>query len=48
MPTGIEAKGVAGGQLESIGQPVVKVSNNAVNNRALVPGDVITYSSRYS
>jgi hypothetical protein len=39
----IEAKGTKAGQLESIGQPVVKVAVNAVNNQAFVAGDVLCY-----
>jgi len=39
----IAAKGTKAGQLESIGQPVVKVAVNAVNNAAFIPGDVLCY-----
>jgi hypothetical protein len=39
----IAAKGTKAGQLESIGQPVVKVAVNAVNNQAFVAGDVLCY-----
>jgi hypothetical protein len=38
------AKGTKAGQLESIGQPVVKVAVNAVNNQAFVAGDVLCYN----
>jgi hypothetical protein len=36
-------KGMKGGDLESVGQPLVKVSVNAYNNQAFVAGDVLAF-----
>ena len=37
----VEAKGIKAGDLESLGQPIIKSSANAYNNQAFLAGDVL-------